>query len=124
MARIVLVDDDEPIRKTLARALSESGHEVFSADNGHTGADLARAQLPDLLITDLAMPHAGLAMIRALRTEFPSLPILAISGSPTRLPMAEHLGASRILAKPFTIFQFEAAVHELLIPRVKPPPKI
>ena len=123
MARIVLIDDDELIRKTLAHALSEAGHEILSANNGREGADLARAQIPDLLITDLAMPHAGLAMIRTLRSEFPSLPILAISGSPTRLPMAEHLGASRILAKPFTIFQFEAAVHELLVPQVEPPPK-
>lgn len=122
MARIALIDDDELTRTTLVRALEVGGHEILSAGDGRAGAELVRTSQPDLLITDLAMPHAGLAMIRTLREEFPKLPILAISGSPTRLPMAEHLGASRILAKPFTVFQFEAAVNELLIPRTEPPP--
>lgn len=117
MARIILIDDDELLSSTMARVLTDAGHTVAVAANGFDGVTLFRKESADLIMTDITMPHGGLPTIRVLRAEFPKLPIIAMSGSPTHLDMAGALGASRILPKPFTLEQLAAAVTEVLVAR-------
>lgn len=115
MARILLIDDDESFRTTLAQMLIAGGHKVVTADDGLTGANLFRAAPTDLVLTDMVMPHGGLLVIRVLREQFPALKVIAMSGGGShRLDYARSLGAQRTLAKPFTAEQLAAAIAETL----------
>ena len=56
MARVLLIEDEAPIRATLSRFLQMEGIEVITAEDGAVGLALARAELPDLILCDLLMP--------------------------------------------------------------------
>jgi CheY-like chemotaxis protein len=119
MAQILLIDDDELLRRVLAKALTHAGHSVIQAADGQQGVELARAASLDLVITDLVMPvQEGVETIIALRQERPRLPIIAISGgvsnSPLYLEIAERIGAKRILPKPFTPQELTAIIDQVL----------
>ena len=115
MARILIIDDDEPFRAMLLAMLRESGHTAVAATNGLDAIALFRATPADLILTDIMMPYDGLATIRILRGEFPQLGIIAMSGgAERRLDYARSLGAHRTLAKPFTAVQLTAAIAEVL----------
>ncbi len=114
MARIILMEDDDIFRETIARVLTEAGHSVKAAANGFDGVAIYRAESADLILTDIVMPHGGLPTIRVLRSEFPKLAIIAMSGSHVRLDMAGGLGVNRMLAKPFTSQQLLDAITEVL----------
>ncbi len=124
MARILLLDDDELFRTTLAQMLTACGHTVIAAADGLEGTRLFRAGPCELLITDLMMPHSGLATIRVLCSQHPELRVIAMSGGGThRLDYARSLGARRTLVKPFTRQEINAAIAETLAPdSVKPEP--
>jgi DNA-binding response OmpR family regulator len=107
MAKILLIDDDEALRRVLSKALGHAGHTVIQASDGQQGMELARVTGVDLVVTDLVMPvREGVETILYLRRERPTLPIIAISGdgsnSELYLEIAAKIGAKRILPKPFT----------------------
>jgi DNA-binding response OmpR family regulator len=121
MARILFIDDDDLLRNVVSKALAHEGHTVIQAADGRQGIDLARATPLDLVVTDLIMPvKEGVETILQLRREFPTLPIVAISGglsnSGLYLDIAHRIGAQRVLAKPFTprelIEQIDAVLAE------------
>jgi CheY-like chemotaxis protein len=107
MQRILVIDDDPFVRRTMERLLQKSGYEVRLAVDGIEGLRAFRSQRPDLVITDIIMPQKeGLDTIRLLRTWDPDVKIIAISGGSRTsnvdfLKKAAELGASAILAKPF-----------------------
>lgn len=121
MARILLVDDDPIIRTTLPLALNFQGHEAVPACDGRQALRVLRQQPIDVVLTDILMPDVdGLEVVRAVRKEFPRLPVVAMSGGSTRLPgrdalqLASHLGAHAVLAKPFTEQQLRDAIGKVL----------
>jgi DNA-binding response OmpR family regulator len=119
MARILLIDDDDPLREVLATTLASVGHIVMQAADGKRGVELFRVEPADLVITDIIMPgQEGIETIVALRRELPSLPIIAMSGgtsySKFYLEVAAKLGAQRTLAKPFTTTELMQAVSAVL----------
>jgi len=120
MAHILIIDDDQQIRMALRQVLEIADHEVTELADG-TGAVAAyQEQQPDLVITDIIMPdQEGLATIVALQKVAPQLKIIAISGGgklvdTSFLSVAERLGASRVLAKPFDRHELMQIVAELL----------
>ena len=128
MKRILVVDDQETIRRPLAQILQMAGYEVQTAAEGCEALRLYK-QLPfDLVITDLVMPEKeGLETIMELRQLKPSLKIIAISGGGKLepgdyLPMAKRFGAAKTLAKPFSTDDILEAVASLL-GEDKPPSK-
>jgi CheY-like chemotaxis protein len=108
MARILVIDDEELARFTMREILESAGHAVEEAKNGAQGISLQRSQPFDVVITDIIMPEKeGVQTIIELRQDFPTLPIIAISGGGrTRnldfLRIAEQYGAKKILPKPFS----------------------
>jgi DNA-binding NtrC family response regulator len=124
MARVLIIDDEEQVRKLIGEVLEEAGHEVVEARNGREGMKLYEANPADLVITDLVMPEQeGLETITGLRRRFPAVKIIAISGAQQKLDLdllyvAEKLGALRTLEKPFEMQKLVALVEELL--QVKP----
>lgn len=122
MPRILVIDDEEPIRTALEQVLTTMGHSVVTAEDGHKAAKLFRAQPFDLILTDIVMPNReGLETIIELRREFPEVGVIAMSGgaslSEAYLGMAARLGAHHTLAKPFSQQQLQYAITETLTPK-------
>jgi CheY-like chemotaxis protein len=112
MARILVVDDEPDERFLAGRALRKHGHGVTVAENGAAGLQVARAQVPDLVVTDIMMPVMdGVEFIRRLRGDpaTAGIPILAASGD-TRLAGA----ADAVLPKPYDDSQLIMLVNDLL----------
>ncbi|HJQ26967.1 MAG TPA: response regulator [Blastocatellia bacterium] len=120
MQNILLVEDDEQLRAMLKRLLVKSGYQVWEAENGQGVADVYQQNEIDLVITDLLMPDKeGLEVIRDIRRQDPGARIIAMSGggkgaAATYLLVAEKLGASYTLSKPFNNGKFLEAVRQAL----------
>jgi CheY-like chemotaxis protein len=120
MARILIIDDDEGMRGSLAHTLEKLGHEVSAAADGKAGVARAIESEPDLVITDLIMPEKeGLETIMDLRALHPRIRIIAMSGggrlsNEDYLHLAKRFGAKISLAKPFTREELKAALAEAL----------
>jgi YesN/AraC family two-component response regulator len=117
MAEILIIDDEQQMRRLLARILNGAGHTVHEANNGEEGIRLFHRVHPTLVITDIVMPEIeGIELIRKLRREAPTIPILAISGvgHPLYLRAATGLGATAALAKPFGSDELLSVVERLL----------
>lgn len=122
MARILVIDDEAPLRDLLVDMLALIGHTAVAAPNGFEALKLFRAEPADLIITDIMMPYDGRATIRILRSEFPQLGIIAMSGAGAhRLDYAKSVGAHQTLPKPFTSAQLSGLINEVLA--AHPPPK-
>jgi DNA-binding response OmpR family regulator len=119
MAKILLIEDDDNLRPTLARFLQSRGHQVSEAANGKHGVEIFAKASADLVITDLLMPEKeGIETMTALRATHPTVKIIAISGLTPRsafyLQLATKLGADHALPKPFTLEAFSKAVDQVL----------
>jgi DNA-binding response OmpR family regulator len=119
-AHILLVEDDAGLRRVLQIGLTKAGYDVLEARDGREAISLWQARGADLVITDLYMPDKdGLEVIRELRAQSPSTPIIAITDPRRRGRMdlsesAELLGAVRTLAKPFSLDVMLATVEAAL----------
>lgn len=80
-ARILLVDDEPEIRRLLSRHLQRLGYTVREAADGEEAAAMATVEIPDVVITDMAMPRmGGLELLERLRNMDPSLPVIVLTG--------------------------------------------
>jgi DNA-binding response OmpR family regulator len=117
VSHILVIDDDNDLRVIFQEALRAEGYEVSVAADGAQG--IAK-QPASLLITDIFMPNKdGLETIRDFREEFPSVPIIAISGGGRlktggSLFTAKELGAAVILRKPFKMNDLLRSVAAVL----------
>lgn len=109
MPSILIIDDDEQIRRLLREAFEQAGYAVTVAANGVEGTNLYTQSPTDVVILDILMPEKeGLETILDLKREFPAVNIIAISGGSERarvdvLDLAKRLGAKHTLTKPFEI---------------------
>lgn len=79
--RILVVDDNEQIRKVSELVLGQHGYEVRTACHGFEALALMRKALPDIVISDLNMPHmSGFELLSIVRRRFPHIPVIAITG--------------------------------------------
>ncbi len=120
MSRILVIDDDQMLRRALLVTLKKMGHEVREACDGRAGLQAYGIESFDLVITDLIMPDMeGVETIRALKKLRTDLPIIAISGGGRGSPdnyllIAKKFGANVVLAKPFDFAALSAAVTMLI----------
>ena len=120
MALILVVDDEELLRRTLRTALERAGHEVEEAvDGGDAVRKFARRPC-ELVLIDIIMPEReGVETIGELRRLYPELPIIAMSGGGSVggelfLDLARRLGATRTLPKPIRNAELVQLVAECL----------
>ncbi len=116
MKRILVVDDERQITRVLRTALQSSGYEVETAANGLEAFDAFEKHVPDLIITDLAMPQMnGVELTQAVRG-LASTPILVLSvrDSDAMKVTALDSGADDYLTKPFSMPELLARVRALL----------
>ena len=120
MARILIIDDEERVRKTLRQMLEPAGHEVVEAADGGKGVELYKKDSVDLVITDLIMPEKeGIQMAVELRHYDPKVKIIAISGGGRInnfqvLRIAQKFGIHHALPKPIRMGKLLALVKEVL----------
>ena len=120
MTRILVIDDEEPVRFTLREILEHKNYEVTVAKDGVEGTALFTAQPFPLVITDLFMPEKdGLQTIIDLRKDYPDTKIIAISGGggsglTQLLEAARKLGADQVITKPFGTDEVLECVKECL----------
>jgi CheY-like chemotaxis protein len=128
MAQILIIDDDGLFRSMLGATLVHFGHDVVEAANGAQGLDLYQRAQPDLIITDLVMPQMeGFEVLMNFKKHHPRAKIIVMSGGVRGqtvdfLEMATRLGASGVLAKPFSTDVLIKAIDALL-PAEKPSPE-
>jgi two-component system, NtrC family, sensor kinase len=101
--KIVLIDDEEGIRKVMTIALQDSGYSVLTADNGKTGIKLCKESMPQLVITDIKMPGMdGLQVLETLKKELPDIEVIVMTafGDIETAIRTMQLDASDFVTKP------------------------
>lgn len=116
---VLVVDDEESIRRVTTRTLEAHGYRTISAADGRAAIDLIEngGQTVDLVLTDMMMPVMdGAATSAYLEEHHPDIPIIASSGltSGSSESRAVGMGIARFLAKPYTTGQLLRAVHDTL----------
>jgi len=107
MSRVLLVDDEAPIRRALASVLRGHGHEVRTASNGIEAISSLQDAPADVVVADVNMPDMdGIELLIALQEAAPEVPVVVMSGGglfdkALLLDSAAALGAVRTLEKPF-----------------------
>jgi signal transduction histidine kinase len=116
-ARILVIDDEQPVREALADMLRLGRHEVTMASQGFEGLERFRAADFDLVMTDLAMPGmSGWQVAQAVKELRPEVPVVLVTGWGVELP-AQQLranGVDRVMTKPFRLDEVQAVVAEFL----------
>lgn len=121
--RILVVDDEEFVRRGLRRQMEAAGYDVDEAKDGVDAMEIVKSTELDLVVSDIIMPKAdGIELLMEIRkVKGDELPVVAISGGGrTRnldlLKFAKSLGANAVLAKPITSGQLLATIEETIVP--------
>lgn len=123
MARVLIVEDDFMMLKTIEHRLKSDGHQVFLAKDGKEGSQLLAQESSsfDLVITDMLMPFvSGLELINLIRGQYGlDIPVIVLSkiGSEDTILQAFELGADDYLTKPFSPNELSIRVKKALIRR-------
>ncbi len=117
LGRVLIVDDEENIRKLVRITLAKAGYDVIEAENGEKGIAAVRAGdnplMLDAIICDLKMPKVnGMEAIAFFRAQFPSVPVVVLTGHPTVEGASELFkkGIVEYLMKPVDPDKLVAAV--------------
>jgi DNA-binding response OmpR family regulator len=125
MGKILVIDDDERVRRMFRILLQGAGHEVSEAADGETGIQILQETYHDVVITDVLMPVLnGWDTISWLRRDFPETGIIAVSGGGqigtySCLMLAQRSGAHQVLMKPVDIRVLLSCVRSLLATRAR-----
>ena len=114
---ILIVDDEPGIRELLSMILESAGHSVIVAEDGLEAPKVMASREINVVITDLLMPERdGLEFITEIRTKYPKVKIVAMSGGghiarDSYLRIAKNFGAHHLLEKPFSQAGVLAAIE-------------
>ncbi len=118
--RILIVDDEESIRRMVRVILGEDQYSFIEASNGLEAQARLEKDPADLILTDVIMPDCdGIELVMAIRRKLPGIKVIVMSGGGRvraghYLNLAEKLGAARVFEKPFDPAALRAATAELL----------
>jgi len=119
--RVLVVDDEQNLRKAVHRTLTKAGYDVIEAEDGEKGiAAVQSGDNPlrlDVIICDVHMPKVGgKEVVAYLKAQFPSVPIIVLTGDPQYKDATDFLanGASAYLAKPYSPFDLLKLIRKLL----------
>jgi two-component system, OmpR family, KDP operon response regulator KdpE len=115
--KVLVIDDEPPIRKLLRMGLSAHGYEILEAPNGRISLELLEEKKPDLVILDLGLPDMqGLELLRMIRARNEGVPIVVLSsrGDEAGKVQALDLGADDYVTKPFGMDELLARMRAAL----------
>ncbi|MDD9827793.1 MAG: sigma-54 dependent transcriptional regulator [Deltaproteobacteria bacterium] len=117
MSRILIVDDEQGIRRSLSGLLSDEGFETSGAADGEQALAALREESPNLVLLDIAMPgRDGIAVLEELRRDWPQLPVVMMSGHGTieTAVRATQLGAFDFIEKPLSFEKLLLTIRNAL----------
>jgi CheY-like chemotaxis protein len=128
---VLIVEDEEGIRKVAERILGRNGYVVLAASTGAEALELAASHRVDLLLTDVVMPQmSGPELAAQIRAIVPQLPVLYMSGYSRGVlePQGAVEEGVGLVQKPFTeqvlMQRIEGALHGRVVPRPPEPPSV
>lgn len=116
--RVLVVDDEEPIRRILKRFLDGKGYEVETAENGAQALEAARYFKPAMILLDINMPGKdGVQTLRELAAGFPGIGVIMVTANADEERAREclRLGASDYISKPFDLETLETSLMVKLL---------
>jgi DNA-binding NtrC family response regulator len=118
-ANVLLVEDEESLRRCLHNTLSSMGCFVLQASDGAQALEMAKRQLLliDLVVTDIVMPRMnGRDLVNSLRALRPNLPVIFMSGYADTIPTRDEMrsGSIAFFQKPFGVDGLRKAVEDIL----------
>ncbi|MGE5362874.1 MAG: sigma-54-dependent transcriptional regulator [Bacteroidota bacterium] len=117
MEKILIIDDDESIRKTITNYLKRQGYEVYSASDGSSGTEIARDEQVDLVVSDIRMPGmSGMDVLEQIKTMDEHIQVILITAHDDMhsTVMAMQKGAYDYIEKPLEIERLKIAVKRAL----------
>jgi nitrogen regulation protein NR(I) len=117
MSQILIIDDDDQLRKSFEKLLSEEGYAVTSAASGEAGLETLQDGMPDLVIADIRLPGiSGLETYRAIHQLDPKLPVIIMTayGTTETAIEATKMGAFDYILKPFEVPEMLAVIKQAL----------
>jgi two-component system, NtrC family, nitrogen regulation response regulator NtrX len=114
---ILVVDDEESIRKSLVDIFTDEGYEVLTAGSGAEGVEMLRKYQPALAIIDVVLPGSdGIEILQQFKEIRPAMPVIMISGHGTVdiTVKAMKAGAADFIEKPLTLDRLSLAVQTAL----------
>jgi EAL domain-containing protein (putative c-di-GMP-specific phosphodiesterase class I) len=111
--KVLLVEDDEQVRRSLARSLVATGYEVVTAENGQRALSLLGDSTFDVIVSDIAMPELdGIQLLRAIRERDTDVPVVLVTGVPdvATAIQAVKLGALVYLPKPIDLDEIKRLI--------------
>jgi len=118
MARILLAEDDESMRRFLAKALQNAGHEVVSFGQGDEAYSCLQRDVFDILLTDIVMPEMdGIELARRAAETDPTLKIMFITGfaAVALSPESDTPKDAKVISKPFHLRDLVDEVERLMV---------
>lgn len=114
---LMIVDDEQAIREAVDFLLVDSGYTVITAKDGKDALRKLECIKVDLVITDILMPEMdGIELIDHIKKNNPQIKSVVVSaGDPNYLVVTKHLGADRVIEKPFCKDDLIQAVEQLLV---------
>ncbi len=115
--KVLVVEDDDAIRRGVVDALEFEGYTVIEADNGRTGLELALRADCDLVLLDLVLPGpGGLEILREIRSARPTLPVIILTarGEENDRVHGLRLGADDYVVKPFSVKELLARIEAVI----------
>ena len=117
LGRVLVVDDEAAIRRSLSGILADEGYDTALAEDGERALACVRERAPDVVLLDIAMPgRDGIAVLEDLRRSHPSLPVVMMSGHGTieTAVRATQLGAFDFVEKPLSLEKLLLTVRHAL----------
>ncbi|MCD6429505.1 response regulator [bacterium] len=116
MKKILFIEDESALQKTLGESLRQEGFEIISALDGETGLNLAKAEIPDLILLDLILPRMhGLKVLEALKADEKTkdIPVIVLTNveEVEEVEKALELGAKNYLVK--SSYQLEEVIEKI-----------
>jgi DNA-binding response OmpR family regulator len=117
--KLMIIDDEQLVRRSLRLAAESRGHEVSEADNGESGLKLWRTEKPDLVLLDVLMPGlTGPQVLKELGSHEAKVILISAYTGEYDVDKAKNLGADLFIPKPFhNIFDVIIAAEQLLDPK-------
>lgn len=117
MARVMIIDDSDVLRRVLREILRQAGHDALEARDGEEGLSMIELHRPDCVLLDLSMPRrGGLEVLQALHEAQSRVPVIVLTAGveePTR-QRCLRLGAREVLLKPDGLHRVNRSIGRVL----------
>jgi two-component system response regulator (stage 0 sporulation protein F) len=116
MARILLVDDEEYIRRLYTEELSEEGHEVFTMASGHNLLNRIDSLQPEAVVLDIKLvDYDGLELLQDIRNHYYDLPVILCTAYDTYKDDPKSIAADYYVVKSFDLSELKMAIHRAIV---------